>query len=63
MNVQPGIYLADVGVWDRADEKQLLAGPSVNVRVLEGRVFIGPLNMNSTMELEQPASVGVRVEA
>ncbi len=56
MNVQAGIYLADIGVWDRADEKQLLAGPSVNIRVTEGRTFIGQTNFNSQMTL-QDASV------
>ena len=63
MNVQPGIYLIDIGVWDRADEKQLLAGPSLNVRVSEGRLYLGATNMNARMELAQNAvSVG-RVEA
>jgi ABC-type polysaccharide/polyol phosphate transport system ATPase subunit len=55
MNVQPGIYLADIGTWDRADEKQLLAGPSLNVRVSEGRTFLGMMNLNAAMQLRQPA--------
>lgn len=55
MNVQPGIYLADIGVWDRADEKQLLAGPSLNVRVVEGRLFMGGTNCNPQMVLRQAA--------
>ncbi len=55
MNVQPGIYLADIGVWDRADEKQLLAGPSLNVRVVEGRLFMGATNCNPQMVLRQAA--------
>jgi lipopolysaccharide transport system ATP-binding protein len=53
MNVQPGIYLADIGAWNRADEKQLLAGPSLNVRVSEGRTFLGPTNLNASMSLRQ----------
>jgi hypothetical protein len=56
MNVQPGIYLVDIGVWDRADEKQLLVGPSVNVRVLDGRTFLGATNFNAQMVM-QPASL------
>ena len=60
MNVQPGIYLIDIGVWDRADEKQLLAGPSLNLRVSEGRTFLGPLNMNARMELRPVAAVAER---
>jgi lipopolysaccharide transport system ATP-binding protein len=55
MNVQPGIYLADVGVWDRATEKQLMAGPSLNIRVTEADVFLGPINMNAVMELRADA--------
>jgi lipopolysaccharide transport system ATP-binding protein len=51
MNVQPGIYLADIGVWDRADERQILAGPSLNIRVTEERVFLGTINMNARMQL------------
>jgi hypothetical protein len=53
MNVQPGIYLVDVGVWDRADEKQLVVGPSLNLRVLESTVFLGDVNLNATMHLER----------
>ena len=56
MNVLPGIYLVDIGVWNRADEKQLLAGPSLNLRVSEGRTFLGTLNMNARMELHQVAA-------
>ena len=61
LNVQPGIYLADLGVWDRADEKQLMSGPSLNLRVTEGATFLGPVNMNVVMQLRlheefQPAS-------
>ncbi len=40
MNVQPGIYMIDAGVWDRASEKQLYAGPTLTLRVLEGRTAI-----------------------
>ena len=53
MNVQPGIYLADISAWNRADEKQLLVGPSLNVRVSEGRTFLGPTNFNANMSLRQ----------
>ncbi len=53
MNVQPGIYLVDIGVWDRAGETQLLVGPSLNVRVVEARTFLGPTNFNSNMTLRQ----------
>ena len=63
MNVQPGIYLADIGVWDRADEKQLLAGPSLNVRVSEGRIFLGAVNLNARMEMNQAAQIGDRSQA
>ena len=58
MNVQPGIYLIDTGVWDRSSEKQLYAGPSMTVRVLEGTIFLGPTNLNSTFGLTsfEPAS-------
>jgi lipopolysaccharide transport system ATP-binding protein len=58
MNVQPGIYLIDTGVWDRASEKQLHAGPSITVRVLEGRLFLGPTNLNSTFELSLVPAAG-----
>jgi ABC-type polysaccharide/polyol phosphate transport system ATPase subunit len=51
MNVQPGTYLVDIGVWDRAGEKQLQAGPSLNLRVTEGTIFLGAINMNAEMEL------------
>ncbi len=61
MNVQPGIYLADIGVWDRADEKQLAAGPSLNIRVTEGSLFLGPINLNGSMEM-QHAEARVRLE-
>ena len=63
MNVQPGIYLADIGVWDRADEKQLLAGPSLNVKVMESRLFLGATNFNARMELHQPAAIVGRASA
>ena len=63
MNVQPGIYLADIGVWDRADEKQLLAGPSLNVKVMESRLFLGATNFNARMELHQPAAIIGRASA
>jgi ABC-type uncharacterized transport system ATPase subunit len=51
MNVQPGTYLVDVGVWDRAGETQLYVGPSLNLRVTEGTIFLGGINLNSEMEL------------
>ena len=51
MNVQPGIYLADTGVFDRAAEKQIYVGPSVTIRVTEGTVFLGPVNMNAEMRI------------
>jgi lipopolysaccharide transport system ATP-binding protein len=51
MNVQPGIYLIDIGVWDRADEKQLMVGPSLNVKVIEGALFLGETNLNPVMRL------------
>jgi ABC-type polysaccharide/polyol phosphate transport system ATPase subunit len=60
MNVLPGIYLIDLGVWNRADEKQLLAGPSLNVRVSEGRTFLGTLNMNARMEVRQVSATPAR---
>ena len=59
MNVQPGIYLMDIGVWDRAAEKQLYVGPSMTVRVLESTVFIGPTNLNSTVAVVNVTSAGV----
>jgi homopolymeric O-antigen transport system ATP-binding protein len=52
MNVQPGIYLVDLGVWDRADERQLFVGPSLNLRVFESAHFLGEVNLNATMHLE-----------
>jgi ABC-type polysaccharide/polyol phosphate transport system ATPase subunit len=58
MNVQPGIYMIDSGVWDRASEKQLYAGPSITARVLETRLFLGPTNMNATFELTHSAPAG-----
>lgn len=54
MNVQPGIYLADIGVFDRADETMLLAGPSLNVRVLESRAWLGVTNLNAAITVRQP---------
>ena len=60
MNVQPGIYLADIGVYDRADETLLLAGPSLNVRVLESRVFLGVTNLNAVITAQQPAVIAER---
>ena len=53
MNVQPGIYLVDIGVWDRADERQLFVGPSLNLRVSESAHFLGEVNLNATMQIEQ----------
>ncbi len=55
MNVQPGIYLADIGVFDRADETMLLAGPSLNVRVLESRAWLGVTNLNAGITVRQSA--------
>jgi ABC-type polysaccharide/polyol phosphate transport system ATPase subunit len=57
MNVQPGIYLLDLGTWDRSSEKQLQGGPSLTIRVLEAARFVGPTNMNCTMA-SVPAAVG-----
>jgi lipopolysaccharide transport system ATP-binding protein len=61
MNVQPGIYLIDLGVWNRADETQLMAGPSLNVRVTESAPFFGDVNLAPTMTLvpDQPRLVCV----
>jgi lipopolysaccharide transport system ATP-binding protein len=59
LNVQPGIYLVDIGVWDRADERQLLSGPTLNIRVLEARTFLGPANFNASMTMRQPTSAAV----
>jgi lipopolysaccharide transport system ATP-binding protein len=56
MNVQPGIYLADIGVFDRADETLLLAGPSLNLRVLEGRTWLGVTNLNADITMQQPVA-------
>lgn len=47
MNVQPGIYLIDIDVWDRATEEQFLAGPRLTVRVVEGDTFLGMTNLNA----------------
>ena len=51
MNVQPGIYLVDTGVWDRAEEKQLMVGPSLTLRVTDGTLFMGEANLNPAMTL------------
>ena len=51
MNVQPGVYLVDIGVYNRADETQLQAGPSLNLRVMESTVFLGEINLNASMQL------------
>jgi ABC-type polysaccharide/polyol phosphate transport system ATPase subunit len=51
MNVQPGVYLVDIGVYNRADETQLHAGPSLNVKVMESTVFLGEINLNAGMRL------------
>ena len=56
MNVQPGIYLADIGVFDRANETLLLAGPSLNLRVLEGRTWLGVTNLNADITMQQPVA-------
>ena len=50
MNVQPGIYLVDLGSWDRSSEKQLHAGPNMTIRVLEATQFVGPTNLNCSVE-------------
>ena len=52
MNVQPGIYLVEIGVFDRANERALALAPTLNVRVLEGRLFLGQTNMNVHMRME-----------
>ncbi|HEY4303059.1 MAG TPA: polysaccharide ABC transporter ATP-binding protein [Gemmatimonadaceae bacterium] len=59
MNVQPGIYLIDTGVYDRASEAQLYAGPGMTVRVLEGSLFLGPTNLNATIGLARSAPSSV----
>jgi lipopolysaccharide transport system ATP-binding protein len=51
MNVPPGIYIIDICVGDRMNEKVLTTGPSLNVHVQEGMVFIGMTNCNPTMRL------------
>ena len=58
MNVQPGIYLVDIGVYDRADERQLFAGPGLTLRVTEGRLYLGPVNLNARMDLQAPDVAG-----
>jgi len=49
MNVQPGIYLIDVDVWDRATEEQFLEGPRLTIRVVEGDTFLGTTNLNARL--------------
>jgi lipopolysaccharide transport system ATP-binding protein len=59
MNVQPGIYLIDTGAWDRTAERQLYAGPSMTVRVLESTIFLGPTNLNATLGVTSAVGSGV----
>ncbi len=53
MNVQPGIYLIDVDVWDRATEEQFIEGPRLTVRVVEGDTFLGGTNLNARLVLAE----------
>jgi len=59
MNVQPGIYLIDIGVWDRAEEKQLMVGPTLNFRVRAGTTFLGEVNLNPVMRRVSAARLPV----
>lgn len=52
MNVQPGIYLVEIGVFDRADERALALAPTLNVRVLEELLFLGSTNLNANLRLD-----------
>ncbi|MBC8088376.1 MAG: ABC transporter ATP-binding protein [Phycisphaerae bacterium] len=53
MNVQPGIYLLEIGVFDRADERALALGPTLNVRVLESTTYLGVVNLNAQMRFDR----------
>lgn len=51
MNVPPGIYGLETGVWDRTRERRVAPGPSVSVRVAEGPSFTGTVQLNAAMRL------------
>jgi hypothetical protein len=63
MNVPPGIYVVEFGVWDRSDEKQLVTGPSLSVHVFEERLFLGTVNLNPVMSLSTGTREPVEVHA
>lgn len=63
MNLPPGIYVVEIGVWERTNEKQLMTGPSVSVNVLEGTMFLGSVNLNPAMSLATGARAAVGAHA
>jgi len=52
LNVAPGLYACETGVWDRATQRELLRGPSVTLQVEDGDThFAGPVHMLPALQL------------
>ena len=60
MNVQPGMYVVETTLFDTRLERLLAMGPSVCVRVTEGRIFRGAVQMNPSVQLSVDESVARR---
>jgi hypothetical protein len=55
MNVPRGIYLVQVGVWNRQTDQAVGKGPSLVVQIGEGVRFAGPVQLNAQMTIASAA--------
>lgn len=58
MNLPPGLYALESGLWDNKRQKSVGNGPSAHVQV-EGHRFYGEVQMNPRMHLVEPREAAV----
>ena len=52
MNLHPGTYLVETGVWDTSTSTEAVTGPRLQIEVLERNKFWGSVQLNAAWTLE-----------
>ena len=63
LNVPSNVYTIQSLVWDTLTSREVFPGPSAQVKVAEGLAFVGSVQMNPRLRLEQGESAAAPTDA